>query len=396
MNTISNESENLFEYEKEYEEEENFDEGNLDITSKGKVIIEKNDRSLSEFHRWFKEGRLILDPEWQRNFVWKPKRSSRLIESFLKDIPIPVIYLSKNQEGKYEVIDGLQRLTSAFSFFDGEYKLADLELTQEFEGKYFKDLPPEIQYKLQDSTLRSIELSPSTSKDLLFVIFERLNTGGVALNRMEIRNCIYPGSLNILIKELSDNEDFIKAVNQKQISARMKDRELILRFLAFYEKTYLKCKKGLGQFLNDFYTVYQNSDPVKIDEFKNVFKKCMKATLIVFGTNSFRLRSKTGGWNPRLNAAVYQVISSSFSEYELNQITKNADSIYEEYIDMISTDSKWTDSVTAQTAQTERIDYVFKTWKNRLDFCIRSSDKLDNPRVFSKQLKEELFRQNNK
>src|ERR1051326_576791 len=87
------------------------------------VIIEKNDRSLSEFHRWQQKGRLIIDPEWQRQYVWSQKQASRLIESFLIDIPVPVIYLAKNDDGKYEVIDGLQRLTSVFNFFDNENTL---------------------------------------------------------------------------------------------------------------------------------------------------------------------------------------------------------------------------------------------------------------------------------
>jgi uncharacterized protein with ParB-like and HNH nuclease domain len=92
------------------------DEGDLKIEGKtASISLAKNDRGLSEFHRWFSRGRIIIDPEWQRRYVWDRKRASRLIESFLIDLPIPVIYLALNDEAKYEVIDGLQRLTSVLN-----------------------------------------------------------------------------------------------------------------------------------------------------------------------------------------------------------------------------------------------------------------------------------------
>ena len=96
----------------EEETAEGADEGSLTIDyPKEHIIIEKNDRSLSELHRWYQAGRVIIDSEWQRSYVWDTPRASRLIESLLVDIPIPVIYLAKNESGKYEIIDGVQRLS---------------------------------------------------------------------------------------------------------------------------------------------------------------------------------------------------------------------------------------------------------------------------------------------
>ena len=85
---------------------DSLDEGELNAELGQKVILDKADRSLSELYRWHKTGRIVIDPEWQRNYVWDPARASKLIESFLLDIPVPVIYLAKTEEGKYEVIDG--------------------------------------------------------------------------------------------------------------------------------------------------------------------------------------------------------------------------------------------------------------------------------------------------
>ena len=389
-------------YEEELDEKDNvegMDEGELNPTSTfKKVILDKADRSLSELHRWYKSGRLIIDPEWQRNYVWDSARASKLIESFLLDIPVPVIYLAKNENGKYEVIDGLQRLTSVFNYLDNKYKLQKLDLLAEHKGKAFSGLPTEVQNKLEDSILRSFELSDSNG-DIHFIVFERLNTGGIKLNDMEIRNCLYRGSLNALIKELSKNANFIKAVNQKNFEKRMQDRAFVLRFLAFYERTYLKCTSGLKRFLNEFLETYRNTSETKVEEYRAVFEKCMRACLTVFGENSFRLKSdiakpgkySSGEWSNKPNAAIFQVVATSFAKYDIGQITQKADSIYESYLDLINSESLWVDRIRRATGESTRLTYTFETWYARLDEIMRQSQAQDSKRIFSKQLKKELF-----
>ena len=145
----------------------------------------------------------------------------------------------------------------------------------------------------------------------MFVIFERLNTGGIALNDMEIRNCLYRGALNDLIKELAECDEFKRCVNQKNIQKRMKDRTLVLRFLAFYQMTYTKAKRGLKGFFNEFCETYRNPTERKLDEFRDRFKKAIKATYSIFGENGFRLKHSRN-----VNASVFQVVCVSFTEYD--------------------------------------------------------------------------------
>jgi hypothetical protein len=375
------------------------DEGDLDHSdSAPTVVIEKNDRSLDELWRWYKDGRLTLDPEWQRNYVWKDRAASRLIESFLTDVPVPVIYLARSAEGTYEVIDGLQRLTSVFNYFDGKLKLTGLEILPKLNRKTFKDLERRFQNKLRDVTVRTFELGANTSKDLMFVIFERLNSGGTALNDMEIRNCLYRGTLNRLIKNLAAINEFTACLNQANISQRMTDRLLVLRFLAFYERTYRKVTKGLKKFLNDFLDEHRNPSPAKLQEFERQFKKAMAASLTVFGENGFRLRktesTTASEWAPRVNAAVFQVVAVSFTDYDGSRLTRSADAILEEYLDLVTHDKKWIDSVSRHTSDHERITYVFETWNERLKAVMAASRSNDSKRCFSFRLKEEMFRQN--
>jgi len=378
---------------------EGMDEGELNPISKfKKIILEKADRSLSDLHRWYKSGKLIVDPEWQRNYVWDDARASKLIESFLLDIPVPVIYLAKDDKGKYEVIDGLQRLTSVFNYLDNRYKLQKLDLLTEHSGKLYSELPEEVQEKLMDSLLRSFELSDGNG-DIHFIVFERLNTGGIKLNDMEIRNCLYRGSLNKLIKELSKNQNFINAVNQKNFNKRMQDRAFVLRFLAFYERTHLKCTLGLKRFLNEFLKTYRNSSEEKLDEYRKVFEKCMRGCLTVFGENAFRLKSDItkpgkysyGAWSSKPNAAIFQVISTSFAKYDLGQITQKADAIYEGYLDLINSDSLWVDRIRRATGESTRLIYTFETWHVMLEEIMRYSQAQDSKRIFSKNLKKEMF-----
>jgi hypothetical protein len=380
---------------------EGADEGGLEVsTGSGSVALDKADRGLAELHRWYQNGRLIVDPEWQRMYVWDRKRAAKLIESILADIPIPVIYLAKTAEGKYEVIDGLQRLTSIFEFFEGKYALSGLEILREHEGRTFKQLPIALQGKLEDSTLRTFELQPQTAKDLMFVIFERLNTGGKPLNDMEIRNCLYRGKLNTLLKGLASNSDFRSCLNQKSLEKRMDDRLLVLRFLAFYERTYTKARTGLKKFLNDFFETYRDAPDEKLREFEKVFSKAMKASLTVFGDHGFRILKTPprGGdiWSTRLNASVFQIVAVSFADprYEIGQLTRRADAIFEEYVDLISSDPKWIDSVKAATGDYNRIEYAFSTWNDRLAKAIGNAQPNDSVRCFSKALKDELFRLN--
>ncbi len=385
----------------EYEDDlESLDEGALNAALDQKITLDKADRSLSELHRWQKTGRIIIDPEWQRHYVWDKVRAAKLIESFLLDIPVPVVYLAKTEEGKYEVIDGLQRLTSVFNYFDNQYRLSRLDILSALNGKCFKDLPEKYQHKLEDCVLRSFELSSSSSPDIHFIVFERLNTGGVKLNDMEIRNCLYRGTLNSLIKDLAVNENFRKCLRQSNCDKRMQDRALVLRFLAFYERTHHKCQAGLKKFLNEFLDTYRNAGDEKIEEYRKVFEKSMRACLTVFGEHAFRLKSEitktnsksSGEWASRPNAAIFQVIATSFANHDLGQITRAADAIYEEYLDRIHTDIQWVDRVRRATGESTRLTYSFDTWYRRLREVLDShAVPNDGRRAFSHQLKKELF-----
>lgn len=208
-----------------------------------KSIVDKIDR-----------GTLVLQPDFQRQYVWDAEKASRLIESALLEIPLPTIYLSEENDGKTYVIDGQQRLTSFYSFIKGtfpdksEFKLKGLKVFKELNKKTYKELDSVIQDKISDFTVRTITFLKKSGSDLKFEIFERLNTGSVALNDQELRNCIFRGPYNKLLKEMSELDDFRYLIGKKEPDKRMVDIEMVLRFCAFYHSTYLKYSPSMKKF----------------------------------------------------------------------------------------------------------------------------------------------------
>lgn len=212
---------------------------------KRKVYTDQGDPEIDSLYRKWKDGDLNIQPDFQRGFVWDPIKASRLVESVLLDIPLPVIYLSQEKDGKEYVIDGQQRLTSLFSNIDGklpdpqlpygkDFKLTSLNVFTELNGSYFKDISKELQKKIRYYKIRTITFSKESEQELKFEVFERLNTGSVSLNDQELRNCIYRGKYNDLLWELSEDKTFRLLLGIKKPEKRMRDVELVLRFAAFY------------------------------------------------------------------------------------------------------------------------------------------------------------------
>lgn len=374
------------------------DEGDLVVAEGSKrVVMEPKDITIFQYKRWFDTARLSLNPDWQRAYVWRGRRPSMLIESLLMQIPIPVIFLAKTDTDSYEVIDGVQRLTTAFNFLDNKFPLTGMTVFTEYNGKTFKELPEQARSQIEDASITAFVLSEKTRQDMLFTIFERINTGGVSLNEMEIRNCIFRGPLNDRIQQLTRNKDFLEAVNMRNIGDRMLDRSLILRFLAFYEQGYEKASAGLKAFLNRFFDAHRNASDRLLDEYENRFRQAMRSAVSVFGSHAFRLRRtdrKGGGdWTPRANASIFQVVATSFARYEHHEIVQNADAVHEAYLDLL-TDARWIDCVSRATGDFQNIRYAFESWNTRLDTVMSSARGLDRVRLFSQSLKEELYQQN--
>lgn len=327
-----------------------------------KVIWHAKDFSTKQLYEMWKDGELNIQPEFQRFEVWDSTKKSRLIESALLDVPIPPIYIAEENDNKYSVVDGQQRLRAFFDFFDGNLALRGLLVLRELNGKEFAELEKEDKSRLWNFTPHVIIIKKESHPDIKFEIFERFNTGSVKLNDQELRNCIYRGEYNNLLKELSENRDFQLLLGLNKPHKRMVDRELILRFFAFWHSTYLRYEPPMKSFLNNEMSKYRNLNEEEKEKMRKLFKKSIDLTKTVFGENSFRRfqvgneTDPNGMWEKRkINKALFDIVMYGFVDYEKHQIVPNSDAIREELIWLMTHDQEFIDSITLSTNDKSRV-----------------------------------------
>jgi len=271
------------------------------------------DFTLEVLHdKWEKQQ--IIIPEFQRHFVWKKSQASRLIESFLLDLPVPPIFLYEQSDGKLMVIDGQQRLKSIFYFFDGffeskeePFELVGLHEKSRFYNRTFEDLREINQrsyLRLKNATLRSIIIDQVEPQDMTsaYHIFERLNTGGTQLTNQEIRNAIYHGPFVKLLNELDTYQAWRKILGKPSPDPQRKDTELIVRFFAMRDRS--NYKKPLKIYLLNFMKKNCNIASKIVSNYRETFCKTCTEIVAHLGERPFHLRS---GINPpALNAVMVE------------------------------------------------------------------------------------------
>jgi len=374
-------------------------------TDRRKIYTELGDPEVESLHGKFKREKLIVQPDFQRQFVWDRAMASRLIESALLGIPLPVIYISQEPDNKEYVIDGQQRLTSFFAFLDGkfpdgtEFKLTGLKVFRELNGEKYGGLPDDLQDKIRYFVVRTITFKKESNPDLKFEIFERLNTGSVKLNDQELRNCIYRGGFNKLLKELSRDPDFTFLLDYKKPEKRMKDMERVLRFAAFFHATYLNYKPPMRNFLNKEAEKYRNIEENETQTLRSAFKNTCQIIRSMFGKNAFKRFYKgteedpAGHWEPKqFNASLYDILMYSFAREDKNVVFQNLDSIREALIHLMTENQDFIDAIELSTSSLQAITKRFDLWRAALQEVVGVGRK--EPRCFSLQLKEALFKAN--
>lgn len=267
------------------------------------------DFTLDGYREKKKSGQLVIPP-FQRNYVWDVVKASRLIESFLLGLPVPGVFLYKEKKtNRLQVIDGQQRITSALRFFAGSFddRVFRLKGVQgRWEGRTFEELDEADRFQLKDTVLRATvvqQLNPEDDSSI-YHVFERLNTGGVNLNPMEVRKCVYFGAYFELLEELNAYEGWRRIMGKPQPDKRLRDVELVLRVLAFgYDSS--EYEKPMKQFLNKHMRSTRRMDEAALIERLNDARVRFKATadliLAAMGERPFHLRQ-------RLNYAVTDAI----------------------------------------------------------------------------------------
>ena len=284
------------------EEEEASFRGNFAISSYGA------DYNVDSLVKRMTTG-AFYKPDFQREFVWTQKQASRFIESLLMGLPVPGIFVYRLENNKHLVIDGLQRLTTLERFYKGlfgtkEFVLQDVR--EPWENKSYRQLPEEDRLRLDDSIVHTTVFKqdhPDEDNQSVYEVFERINTGGLKLSPQEIRVCVSyvedeKLSFVSLLRSLNENPNWRSIYGPK--SARLKDQELILRFLAFNHNAD-NYKRPLRNFLDTFMARNKTLTEATKQQFTTEFDRTVEVAVQALGQKAFR-PEKT------LNVAVYDAV----------------------------------------------------------------------------------------
>lgn len=344
---------------------------------------------VSKIKRCRDKGLLNVPDFQRRTEVWKKPRKSRLIESILRGIPIPSIYLAKEGEERYAVIDGQQRIDSITEYLDDDFGLSEsgLDKFKELKNQRYSNLKGEhrqLASRLLDAKIPAIIVGMHADGEIVHEIFNRLNTGGMKLNAQEIRNCMYHGDYNELIKTLAlrdENFVYLLGSSQENLYRRMNDAELVLRFFAFNRlgRFYIEeYKPPLKRFLNREMEAQKTINDVEKQEFTNIFKESVKLTKEVYGKNAFRKFNKgsknevNGKWDNKIvNKAIFDVVMCGFAHYvdrgNGEDIIRFKDAIREELIYLMAHDEEFIDAIVRdRTYEKIPVRARFRIWFDSL------------------------------
>lgn len=365
---------------------------------KRNIRTQPSDPTIRHLCERIDKGRLKPQADFQRKYVWKDNTTlkSRLIESVFLEVPIPTIYTAEEDDGSEVVIDGQQRLLTFHSFLRNEFRLRGLTVCKELNHKSYKtlgDINEQYQEIIDNYPLRIIKILKDSDPSVRFDIFERLNRGSVKLNDQELRNCIYRGRFNDFLKKISMDNDFQILLGSKE-HKRMQDVELVLRFLTFFEMTYLKYKPPMKHFLSSFMKKNQEADDYKLEEFRTAFRKSVLLVRSVFGDHAFFLFSikddKVGRYENVINKGLFDVLMNGFTRYEQNQIMPYKDALKEELFWLMTDHKGFIESITgAGTDNKTKLDKKYRIWLESLEKTIGFPT--TEPRRFSWELKYQLY-----
>ncbi len=338
------------------------------------IGIKDGNFSVYELVRQYQNGRIILDAEFQRNLVWTKKDMSRFIESIILDLPIPALFFNQTVENKYIVVDGRQRISTLISFLGKakendvfehlNFKLTGLKGLPHLNGKTYQDLKEYIglQARIEDKALNIFVIKPSVKLEIIYDIFDRINTGGTRLNKQEVRNALLAGKSNQLLKDLAQTDYFQEAINEGISDKRMKAQETVLRVLSFmifdYEKEY---KGSMSNFLEMGMKELNKTDDNKIEELKNRFEKVMKLSYSIFEENNFSLQLNEKF--KRINLSIMDSICHFLDTTNENFIEDNKEKIRKNYETLVN-ETNYIKAVTLATSSKEKVQerfYLAKT-----------------------------------
>jgi len=373
------------------------DESDLEellLTELSEAIVQATDWTTDTLLSQIEKERIHLNPTFQRRDAWTVQRKSKFIESLFLGFPIPQLVLaeSKDQRGKYIVIDGKQRLLSLIQFAGsqelknkfGAYDLQGLEILDQFNGHSLESLVTAglITGELEDfenRTIRTVVIRHWQHDAVLYHIFLRLNTESVKLSPQELRNALHPGPFSEFLDTYSGESPALrKILNRKSPDFRMRDAELLLRYYAFqmFLQQYAGSMKGFLDLATRELNHLWIEDKEQIRQQAEQFECAVDLTYSIFGSDAFR-KWKDGNFMGRFNRAVYDVIMFHFWKPEISEVLREkAHDIKEAYIKLSENNKEFVESVETTTKSLTATVTRLSAWTNTLNDVLGTNFKV--------------------
>ena len=334
-------------------EDENLGEYPLDT-----MMIRNESRTINDVLRRIRQDQFIMDPDFQRDFIWPVDKQSKLIESVLMRIPLPVFYIAENEDGKMVVVDGLQRLSTFRNFVDGDLRLR-LPDRPDIHGKRFTDLDSKFKNRIEDCNLTLYVIDSKAPERARLDIFDRVNSG-VPLSRQQMRNCLYVGQATRFLKEQAELPLFREATGHSLKPAQMRDREFINRFCGFQLLPLDHYRGDMDLFLSTTLKRMNSLEPSQLNSLSAELRTGLANNRNLFAQYAFRKHtSAQEGRRGFINASLWDVMSTGLSRYEEGLVRENETSLLEGFYHLLN-DGDFNDSITLGTNQTNRVRLRFE------------------------------------
>jgi hypothetical protein len=340
---------------------EPFDPDDIDVVTRSMTVDLLLSRTGS--------GMIDLQPDFQRRWgVWDTRRQSRLIESLLLRIPLPVLYAAEDDDERWEIVDGIQRLSTIARFIKPEIIgeapliLNGLEYLSDYEGKDFEGLAPRLKMRLRETELIIHLIRKGTPPEVKFNIFARINTGGMALSAQELRHAITPGKARDLLEQWAGLSSFVRGTDGSVQSIRMDDRELVLRFIAFFLLGLQNYKvPDMDGFLISAMKAINTTSDSELAAVQLAFVSAMETARTIFGRDAFRKRFDRDAGRLPINKAVFEALSvnlARLSHTQLATLEKRGEAMRDGFVELCH-DRSFESAISQGTSDIRKVNRRF-------------------------------------
>ena len=320
------------------------------------VLVRQESRTIHDVIRRIQKGTYIMDPDFQREFLWPEDKQSKLIESVIMRVPLPVFYMAENENGKMVVVDGLQRLTTFVRFVKDKLALK-LPDRKEFHRKKFSNLHPKLQNRIEDANLIFYTIDSKVPEAVRFDIFDRVNSGE-PLTRQQMRNCLYQGPATKFLKEEARTEVFLEATGRSLNPKTMRDREFVNRFCAFQILELSEYNGDMDRFLAEVLKKMNSMEESELSRLSSELHTGMVNNYAIFRQHAFRKHESDQERRSVLNASLWDVLSTGLSRVDQDQASERAPEL-RRAIQKLFEDEDFNKAITYATNDTKRIQHRF-------------------------------------